>query len=1152
MSTLYKSILSLATLLACSSMPAWGEDNETTCAHQPVYHEEIPARCLDDGRKAYWTCSICEKDFKDEACTEELDDMNELIIPALNIPYIGTLDNSANELAYCAFYENGGSQALYTASEMKNKAATITSFALYCTQTGALNRNIKVYMGHTSQKEITPSSYLTNLTNVYDGTMTLGTSSGWEVLNLDTPFEYNGTDNLVVGIYSYSKGYSNIYYACSTNGSAIYRWADNSECRGYADINNNEIEYEVGSRPSIFFNYDPNNMPGHEIDFSIVSTDGFAYCSVCGEKLQPTTLGTVALQDGIDYVRTSPCTVTRSLTYTRSFNIVNQWESLYLPLSFTYTEALARKCEIAEIHTYSYSDTDNGLIGSNSEKVILAQSIKIGSTVLANVPYLIRPKTIGEITFTSNDNKLYSAETTTLTCGMFREELTFAGNYFAKEDLTCDGCYAMLNGQLTKVTEEDEIVGPHRWYMTSSSSKTPATINIQSVHVHKDINSDSQCDICGCLLPLTTLVTEDNYNELDLTDDYIGYFYISTYKQLCAAMSMYSEGQNLNLVLVNDIVANESIFDTNGSLNPQLSYWVCIHLPEYCTFDGKGHTISGLYFEDNSIDYAGLFSSLGYYSTVKNVGITNSYFKGSNKPYTFMGSIAGYADNATISGCWADKTQLVGGTNFIGGIVGLADNGKIIDCRSSVDINSNNTEEYTDIHLNIGGIAGNISGTSILRSNFSGSLQNHNSASIGGIAGFASDPVSVYDEYHIDQCIAEGTISIASNVLGSVAGIVADVDFNDDNEELYLNITNCLNKITIVCPDNNSYAAGITEYVSHKAKINISSCLNAAEISSNNPIVDWVGGTANIENCFYLSQEDSDFNNVSTSYSCTTETLASGQIAVKLNGDKSDCWRQDLSTEDATPTPNQDKPLVYEGKNGSPFYVNEGGSRKELSLSDGNNYSCPVEYTAKTANYSRNLGSYEYASLCLPFSIDYNPDNEDYRLYYLAGTKTEGDNVTSITFRGFEKEVIPAGTPILAKALNGNTLTISEENTNVGTKALSLGESIMMKGTFAKYDPFVPTSLAPEASVYYLAEDQFWFADQEFLMNTYRAWIELPSSIGTAAMLRFFIEEDATSIQSIENKEESQESIIYNLSGQRQSALQKGIIIINNQKVFVK
>lgn len=103
------------------------------------------------------------------------------------------------------------------------------------------------------------------------------------------------------------------------------------------------------------------------------------------------------------------------------------------------------------------------------------------------------------------------------------------------------------------------------------------------------------------------------------------------------------------------------------------------------TFDGDGHTISGLYhinfaFEDTSVHGGGLFSSVGS-GTVKNVNIKGAYIKTN-------GSIGGIATGCegTISNCTFNGTIV--GYN-VGGIA-YANAGTVVNCLNAGTINAYN------------------------------------------------------------------------------------------------------------------------------------------------------------------------------------------------------------------------------------------------------------------------------------------------------------------------------------------------------------------------------------------------------------------------------------------------------------------------------
>ncbi len=128
--------------------------------------------------------------------------------------------------------------------------------------------------------------------------------------------------------------------------------------------------------------------------------------------------------------------------------------------------------------------------------------------------------------------------------------------------------------------------------------------------------------------------------------------------------------------LTDDIEVNPNVLDVSGNLNGgSFEQWTPIgsETYPYCgIFEGDGHTISGLYFDNPGAENAGLFGVVGTgYNTdcsISYVGIVDSYFNGGNN----VGSICGKANSgATVKGCFSMGS--VSGTSNVGGIVGSAD-----------------------------------------------------------------------------------------------------------------------------------------------------------------------------------------------------------------------------------------------------------------------------------------------------------------------------------------------------------------------------------------------------------------------------------------------------------------------------------------------
>ena len=119
------------------------------------------------------------------------------------------------------------------------------------------------------------------------------------------------------------------------------------------------------------------------------------------------------------------------------------------------------------------------------------------------------------------------------------------------------------------------------------------------------------------------------------------------------------------------------------------------------TFDGGGHTITGLTFTTND-EFAGLFGWLNRAGTVKNVvmegvQITSNQIYGGS-----IGGVVGYGwgtiENCSVSGS-------VSGTVYVGGVVGVQIGGSITGCSSSATVKGT---------VDVGGVAGQTNSSATL------------------------------------------------------------------------------------------------------------------------------------------------------------------------------------------------------------------------------------------------------------------------------------------------------------------------------------------------------------------------------------------------------------------------------------------------------
>ncbi|MBO7497054.1 MAG: hypothetical protein J6T98_10910 [Salinivirgaceae bacterium] len=202
-------------------------------------------------------------------------------------------------------------------------------------------------------------------------------------------------------------------------------------------------------------------------------------------------------------------------------------------------------------------------------------------------------------------------------------------------------------------------------------------------------------------------ITKDNYADYQLSEDnyrnYENWYGIRTADELYGfAVLVNEEGKSrAKGVLAANIVVNDNVLNSDGALNGEPRYsWTPIGTSRNKFggfFDGRGHTISGLYFNDTSnVDYpsggqnAGLFGFVeGYGSldkaTIKKTGIIDSYFNGCKN----VGGIYGHSSrDVIVANCYSTAT--VKAKNNAGGICGYINTGTdFFNCYNTGKISGN-------------------------------------------------------------------------------------------------------------------------------------------------------------------------------------------------------------------------------------------------------------------------------------------------------------------------------------------------------------------------------------------------------------------------------------------------------------------------------
>lgn len=216
-----------------------------------------------------------------------------------------------------------------------------------------------------------------------------------------------------------------------------------------------------------------------------------------------------------------------------------------------------------------------------------------------------------------------------------------------------------------------------------------------------------------------------------------------------------------NAILTDDIIVNTGVLDPNKDLVSGNDFieWIPIGKSSsdddaYTgTFDGNGHTISGLYFNKSNSWYVGLFGCIGAEGKISNVGVSDSYFQSSNCPY--IGGVCG-SNSGELQNC-SNSSTVIGKENEyrIGGVCGY--NERRYNEKGGIIENSFNegtvsgTGDY-DV-LNIGGVCGY---------NYGGTIKScYNTASVSGqysVGGVCGDNYEgpITNCYYLSGTVADG------------------------------------------------------------------------------------------------------------------------------------------------------------------------------------------------------------------------------------------------------------------------------------------------------------------------------------------------------------------------------------------------------------
>ena len=602
------------------------------------------------------------------------------------------------------------------------------------------------------------------------------------------------------------------------------------------------------------------------------------------------------------------------------------------------------------------------------------------------------------------------------------------------------------------------------------------------------------------------------------------------------------------------------------------------------TFDGNGKTIRNLFISSTS-DEIGFF---GYAADcrIKNITFDNAKVKGNDNYST--GILAGCAGSCVIENIKTTGNCSVEGKYETGGIAGRA-NGNISNCENHAIVNG--------LH-SVGGIVG------ICFDSENSITSCANYGAITGTEDFVGGIIGYFGEGSLQNSANNGNITGDARV-GNLIGYANICNINNvlGIGNITANYADCNGLIVGYIADASSSASGILAYNS-SAKMTI----DGTELTGDAVVAIGSGSLTYPEGK----------NEADVIKAFTPEQLKSGEVAYLLNGSKSEgkrAWYQKLGTDAypvltaaegntvyhgsfrycdntnssysnsssenelvhvasatlASPEHDADEHIYHMGcrnekcaahkyaadKAGNIVVTKDANNKfvaaEDLTLADGEDFKDYEAFTSKTISYSRNIPEgTTWGTLCLPFAIDLSQEAEcDF--YRLTGIDASKE---CITIESYEEGVIPAGTPVLFKMKEGETvLSLTAVGADIVTAPLSETSSdVNLVGSFIQISG---ENLA--ASDYVIGGDQFCRVSDlhDAAILPMRAYLH-PSdaSLTTAAKLSIGKNDGSTAIDHLNAISRDADAEYYDASGHRTHGLQKGLNIVKRDgktyKIMVK
>ena len=161
-------------------------------------------------------------------------------------------------------------EQIFTADEI-GTAGTINAISFNMSSTDSQTNQVDVFMKAVTRTSFSGTSDYETVTAsdmVFSGTVTF--NNGWTTITLSTPFEYDGTSNLMIGMHEYTSGYSTCYfYYTSATDKVLSYHSDSANPDPYNLGSYSGSSYVSANRANVQINITPaegGDVPGGQGD----------------------------------------------------------------------------------------------------------------------------------------------------------------------------------------------------------------------------------------------------------------------------------------------------------------------------------------------------------------------------------------------------------------------------------------------------------------------------------------------------------------------------------------------------------------------------------------------------------------------------------------------------------------------------------------------------------------------------------------------------------------------------------------------------------------------------------------------------------------------------------------------------------------------